>query len=92
MTATASMQAFDPAVHASTGDYWADLVLGSSTYSPLVLAPGASGTITLTFTPDAMAVGQKVRGSIYVDTVNTSDPTATGDEVVALPYAYTVVP
>jgi hypothetical protein len=91
-TTTVSMRAFDPAVKASTGDYWADQTLGTSTYQPLVLAPGASGTITLTLSPAAQDVGRTVRGSVYVDTANPSDPNATGDEVAALPYAYTVAP
>ena len=91
-TATVSMQPFDTAVTASSGDYWADQLQGTSTYNPLVLAPGASGAITLTIKPDAGTVGRAIAGSIYVDTANTADPNATGDEVVGLPYAYTVAP
>jgi hypothetical protein len=46
------MQPFDPAVAADSGNLWADVTLGTSTFNPLVLAPGASGTITLTIRPD----------------------------------------
>jgi ABC-type molybdate transport system permease subunit len=59
------------------------------TYNPLVLGPGATGTINVTITPTAAQIGQVVRGVIYVDTFNGT--VQTGDEVVALPYAYTVV-
>ncbi len=89
---TAVLQGFDSSIAASTGDYWADSTLGTTTYAPLVLAPGATGTIALAIQPAANSVGQTVRGSIYLDTANANDPWATGDEVVALPYAYTVTP
>jgi ABC-type molybdate transport system permease subunit len=59
------------------------------TFNPLVLGPGATGTINVTITPEASQIGQVVRGVIYVDTFNGT--VNTGDEVVALPYAYTVV-
>jgi hypothetical protein len=91
-TATANLRTFDPSIAADSGDYWADAVLGTSTYKPLVLAPGASGTILLTITPDATQVGNTVRGTIFVDTYNAADPYASGDEVASLPYVYTVAP
>jgi Subtilase family/Peptidase inhibitor I9 len=92
-TVTVAMQAFDPSVTASSGDYWADVVEGTTTYLPLVLAPGASGAITLLIKPSAQSVGQSVQGTLYVDTQNPGnleDADGTGDEVVGLPYAYTV--
>ena len=89
-TATATIQPFDPSVSADSGDLWADAILGTSTYNPLVLAPGATGTIQLTITPDPTKVGSVVSGSVYVDTYNGSDNYASGDEVASLPYAYTV--
>jgi hypothetical protein len=89
-TATALLLAFDPAVTSSAGDAWADVVNGTSTFQPLVLAPGSSGQITVTLKPAASSVGQVVSGTLYVDTFNgATDPTTMGDEVVALPYAYT---
>jgi hypothetical protein len=72
----------------STGDPWADLVLGGTTYSPLILAPGESGTITVALTPNPAAVGSTVSGYLYVDTYNSN--TGTGDEVIRVPYAYTI--
>jgi hypothetical protein len=89
-TATAVMQAFDPSITASTGDYWTDMTLGTTTFQPLVLAPGATGTITLTIQPAAASVGTTVAGLIYVDAANPGDVWSAGDEIVALPYAYTV--
>jgi len=89
-TATAVLQAFDPSITASTGDYWADVTLGTTTYQPLVLAPGATGTITLTIQPAAGSVGKTLAGSIYVDAANPNDVWSAGDEIATLPYAYTV--
>ncbi len=81
-------QPFDAAVSASSGDIWADLTLGTSTFNPLILAPGESGTITLTITPDPTQVGNPVSGFVYIDTFNAI--VGTGDEVMRLPYSYTV--
>ena len=87
---TVWMQPFDPATSADSGDIWADLTLGTSTYQPLTLLPGASGVIHVTIKPSAATVGGIVSGYLYIDTFN--DTVFTGDEVVRLPYRYTVVP
>ena len=79
---------FDAAVSADSGDIWADLVLNTNTFNPLVLAPGATGTINVTITPDPTMIGKTVTGFIYVDTF--SPVVTTGDEVVRIPYSYTV--
>ncbi len=89
MSAFALMQPFDGSVSADSGDAWADLTLGTNTFNPLVLAAGGSGTITLTITPDPKDVGQTVSGYVYVDTYYPY--VSTGDEVVRIPYSYTVV-
>jgi hypothetical protein len=91
-TASGTIAAFDPTAVADSGDFWADAILGTSTYQPLVLAPGASGTIHLTLTPDPSQVGHRVLGSIDIDTYNSNDAYGSGDEVIRLPYAYTVAP
>jgi Subtilase family/Peptidase inhibitor I9 len=91
-TAVAAMQPFDATVSASSGDIWADLTLGTSTFQPLVLAPGATGTITLTITPSTTETGKTVNGVVYIDTFNEVDQYGVGDEVARLPYAYTVTP
>lgn len=88
MGAIVVMQPFDPALSADSGDFWADQTLGSNTYNPLMLAPGQSGIINVTFTPDPNQVGKSISGFIYIDTYN--DDVLTGDEVVRIPYNYTV--
>ena len=84
------MKPFDSAASADSGDLWADAVLGTQTFNPLILAPGQTGTINVTITPDATQTGKTVNGFIYIDTFNPV--VNTGDEVVSLPYAYTVAP
>jgi hypothetical protein len=90
MTALALMQPFDAAVSADSGDIWADLTLGTNTFNALAVASGEAGKITLTITPDPTQVGKTITGYVYVDTFNPY--AATGDEVVRLPYSYTVAP
>jgi subtilisin family serine protease len=87
LAAVANTNLFDSAVSPDTGDFWALSVNASEPYSPLVLEPGQTGTITLTFTPSA-ASGSVVRGFIGVDTVNLG--TFAGDELVNIPYTYKV--
>jgi hypothetical protein len=82
------MKPFDAAVSADSGDLWADFVFNTNTFSPLVLEPGESGTIHVTITPDPTMAGKTVTGFIYVDTFNKV--VFTGDEIVSLPYSYTV--
>jgi hypothetical protein len=66
-------------------------------YSPLVLKSGQSGTITVAITPDAgtnnAKVGSVVSGHLYVDTLGLASgflTTGMDDEMIALPYKYTV--
>jgi hypothetical protein len=81
------LQPFDPAVTSDSGDFWADLTLGTATFNPLMLAPGQSGTIDVTITP-TNKVGATVSGVLYIDTFNFD--VSTGDEVVRIPYSYTI--
>ncbi|HEY2145523.1 MAG TPA: S8 family serine peptidase [Steroidobacteraceae bacterium] len=83
-------QSFDSAVSAGSGDFWADLTLNTNTFNPLILAPGAAGTINLTITPDPSQVGKTVSGFIFIDTFDFN--VFTGDETARLPYSYTVAP
>jgi hypothetical protein len=82
------MQPFDPSISADSGDFWADQVFLTNTYDPLMLAPGQSGTINLTITPDPSQIGKSISGFIYIDTYN--GVVLTGDEVVRMPYRYTI--
>jgi hypothetical protein len=54
---------------------------------PVTIAPGQSMTITVTITPSAPK-NTVVRGHLYIDTF--SFITAGGDELIDLPYTYTV--
>jgi hypothetical protein len=88
MTALVTTKKFDTAVSADSGDLWADTTLGTNTFNPIILGSGEAGTITLSITPSAGDVGKTVSGFIYIDTFNPT--VATGDEVVQIPYEYTV--
>ncbi len=82
---------FDAAVSSNYGDLWYDVTYGTATFTTgLVLAPGETGTINVTITPNPAQIGTKVRGGIYIDTFN--GVVQTGDEVVSLPYSYTIAP
>jgi subtilisin family serine protease len=87
LAAVANTNPFDSAVSSSTGDVWAQSVDPNAPYSPLTLAPGQSGTITLTLTPNGHK-GQVVHGFVGVDTLNLA--TASGDELTKLPYTYRI--
>jgi hypothetical protein len=87
-SAYALLQPFDAAVASDSGDAWTDLILGTKTFNPLVLAPGVAGAIHVTITPDPKQVGQTISGYLYIDTYNPS--AGTGDEVVRIPYSYTI--
>jgi hypothetical protein len=87
LAAAADTNPFDSAVTSTSGDVWAQSVNPNAPYSPLTLGPGQSGTITLTITPNARK-GTVVTGFIGVDTLNLA--TASGDELVNIPYTYTV--
>jgi hypothetical protein len=87
LAAVANTNPFDSAVTSTSGDVWAQSVNASAPYSPVTLAPGQTGTITLTITPNA-AKGTVVRGFIGLDTLNLG--TISGDELVNIPYSYTV--
>ena len=87
LAAVANTNPFDSAVSADSGDIWAFSVNQNATYSPLTLNPGQTGTITLTITPNA-AKGTVVRGFIAIDTFNLA--TNSGDELINIPYTYTV--
>ena len=87
LAAVANTNPFDSAVSATSGDAWAQSVDATALYSPLTLAPGASGLITLTITPNAPK-GTVVRGFIDVDTFNLVS--LGGDTLTTIPYAYRV--
>jgi hypothetical protein len=87
LSVVAETRVFDGAVTSSSGDIWAQTVNAAAPYTPVTLAPGATGLITITFTPTA-PVGSVVRGSLEVSTF--SPVTLSGDRVLSIPYAYRV--
>jgi hypothetical protein len=88
LSAEVSTQTFDPNASASTGDFWQAAVNASApAVAPLALAPGQSGTITVAVTA-AGTPGTTVSGVVYVDTL--SEFLASGDEIAAFPYTYTI--
>jgi hypothetical protein len=93
-TATADLatfahaQLFDGTVTSSTGDQWLTTVQQAPPpFTPLVLQPGETGTITVTITP-AGSAGTVVTGVLYVDDFDVF--TGGGDELKAFPYTYTI--
>ncbi len=91
---TAQMEPFDPAVTSNTADVETLATNPDVTGSLLALNPGQTGTINVTITPSA-ATGTVVSGNLYVDDLDTNVPPPvtsqeSGDELAALPYAYTV--
>jgi hypothetical protein len=92
-TLSAVAQAFDPTIDSSTGDFWSAINGLTPDFSPVYVAPGATGQITVALTP-AAAAGTHVSGTLYVNdyvlasTYNAADND--GDELAALPYSYTV--
>ena len=88
LSAAVVTQQFDPAATSSTGDLWPVGVDASAPGpSPLTLAPGQSGTITVTVTP-AGAPGATVHAVLYIDTFSSF--LLSGDELTAIPYSYTI--
>lgn len=83
----ATTNAFASDVSTSTGNLWADVELGTSTYNPLVLNPGQSATITVAISP-TNPKGTSVSGFLTLETFNNN--TFSSDEVATFPYAYTV--
>lgn len=88
LTALAHTQRFDRSVTSSTGDPWLASVRPRAVdTNPLTLEPGQTGTIQVTITPDGHP-GKVVRGMLYVD--DFSGATASGDELMAIPYPYSI--
>ncbi|MBA8924892.1 hypothetical protein BC739_002091 [Kutzneria viridogrisea] len=88
LAAVVHAQGFDTAATSTTGDLWRSSTSANPpAFSPLSLAPGQTGEITVTLTPSG-APGSKVSGVLYVDSY--SSVLGSGDELTAIPYSYTV--
>ena len=92
LSTTATTKAFDPAVTSSTGDPFLSAVDPTAPAgTPLVIAPGATKTVTVTITPTGKA-GTKVNGVLHLVTPPTQvrNVNPTGEVLANLPYSYTV--
>lgn len=85
--ASAQTNPFDPAVTSTAGNAWSDLEGFTNSYSPLILQPGQSGDITVTFAPTD-SQGTAESGFLAVETFNPA--TISSDELTVMPYRYTV--
>jgi Subtilase family/Peptidase inhibitor I9 len=83
--ASAQTNPFDPGVTSSTGNIWSALEGFTNAYSPLVLQPGQSGDITVSFESTAKP-GTVVSGFLGVESFNFN--TISSDELVNIPYQY----
>ena len=85
---TVTTAAFDPAATSPNGDIWQS----QNGFAPVIVQPGQSTTLYLTITPNAPS-GSLVSGRLYLDDASQLTQYGTspsGDELVALPYSYTV--
>jgi subtilase family protein len=94
LSMTAQTKLFDPTVTSSTSDVWLASTNPAASFSPLVLNPGQSGTISVTITP-AGAPGTVVQGTLYLDDFVAGVPPPAygqsgGDELAAFSYSYTI--
>jgi hypothetical protein len=83
---SATTLAFDSAVHTSYGDLWS----GSNSVSPVIVGPGQTLTLYATISPTEAGA---VEGTLFLDTATDispfGQPIPVGDQVAAIPYAYT---
>ena len=99
-------QPFDDSITSSTGNLWPGATLTESpgSFSPQYLAASACADITGTIKPAAIVPGTVVHGTLYIDDyVLGADITSgfvpsdfglgilpSGDQIIAIPYTYTV--
>jgi hypothetical protein len=90
---TATTQTFDPAVSSGTGDLWQAAIGAPLTVSPVVVPPGHSATIPVTFTPTGTP-GSKVSGVLYLDDDSLyslyGGLSPNANTVAAIPYTYRI--
>jgi hypothetical protein len=92
LTLTATTRAFDPAMSPDTGDLWEQGASAQAAFKPVLVQPGQTTTLYVVITPSGKA-GSVVTGTLYLDDSSavTNDGVApTGDQLAAIPYAYTI--
>jgi len=83
---------FDSAVTSTTGDLWLAATNPSAPFSPVMIDPGQTVVVDVTITPSGTP-GTVVTGTLYIDDLTGSVPPygqLSGDELAAIPYAYTI--
>jgi hypothetical protein len=79
---------FDFNTNPKSGDIWQQTVdPNAGPFNPVTVKPGKTGNLKVTITPSGRS-GRVVRGTLFVDA--WSDFLGFGNELVALPYEYTV--
>jgi hypothetical protein len=95
-SATITTLGFDDSAVPDTGNFWANVLGGSSQpVKPLFLLPGQTGTMNLTFTVPSGAAGTTIRGQVPVETFPTNSITTgvgdwSSDVLKVLQYSYTL--
>jgi hypothetical protein len=92
MAMSAVARNFDAAITSSTGDLELAATNPATTFSPIVINPGQSATVTVTIAPSGTS-GTQVEGNLFVDDFMTNVPPygqQGADELTGLPYAYTI--
>jgi Peptidase inhibitor I9 len=94
MTMTATTKAFDTTLTTPGGDLWLTALDPNtlSTFRATLVNPGQTVTIPVTVVP-AGASGTVVSGTLYLNSLVNGVPPygeLTGDEVIAIPYTYTI--
>jgi hypothetical protein len=92
-TLTATTPAFDPAISSYTGDLWQAALGSDATASPVIVQPGKTASIVVTFTPSGKT-GTTEKGTLYLDDDSLYSlygglaPDAS--TVAAFPYSYKI--
>jgi hypothetical protein len=86
LSMSATTLAFDTAVHTNYGDLWS----GDNSVTPVIVGPGQTITLYATISPTTAG---SVNGTLFIDTASDispfGQPVPVGDQVAAIPYAYT---
>lgn len=89
---SAVTQGFNADATSAAGDLWQLGADPSAAFTPVIVQPGSTATLTLTITPTE-APGTVVSGVLYLDdssSLSNNGPSPTGDELAAFPYQYKV--
>jgi len=92
MSMSVTTKAFDNTITSDTGDLEPASINPATTFSPIVINPGQTATVNVTITPSGGS-GTVVNGTLYIDDFLTNVPPygqQGADELIGLPYSYTI--